>query len=341
MTNIASMNIICSLGDTATRTTLMLAHALFIAKADILRLGSLLFCATHSSEVPVLRSSVMEDRVTRIENKFDELSSKFDQLALTLQAVAQPSIEATQRASETSVPNQAPQEESVPDQAFAPEAPAPQSADAPELAAGSTLGQATAAQPCPVDVQAEYAAIRDAYQRVKLPPDLRLNDSRSGLRRQDQAQFNALVKSARFVETGFKVLAQMKADDISSNVKRDLDSLFAIHLAHMRYIQNEYSSLIVQGNFDPTTSRLFRQLQRESSGLTGEAIENLQRAAGVTGERVRGASGSGRTTPAGGSGPDRRQQSERTYAAVYPRARRSGWRYGSVSRKSRKMCYRI
>ena len=258
----------------------MLAHAL-LAKADILRLGSLLFCATHSSEVPVLRSSVMEDRVARIENKFDELSSKFDQLALTLQAVAQPSIEATQRASETSVPNQAPQEESVPDQAFAPEAPAPQSAAAPELAAGSTLGQATAAQPCPVDVQAEYAAIRDAYQRVKLPPDLRLNDSRSGLRRQDQAQFNALVKSARFVETGFKVLAQMKANDISSNVKRDLDSLFAIHLAHMRYIQNEYSSLIVQGNFDPTTSRLFRQLQRESSGLTGEAIENLQRAAGI------------------------------------------------------------
>ena len=63
--------------------------------------------------------------------------------------------------------------------------------------------------------------------------------------------------------------------------------------------------------------------------------------AGVTGERVRGAGGSGRTTPAGGSGPDWRQQSERTYAAVYPRARRSGWRYGSVSRKSRKMCYRI
>ena len=82
----------------------MLAHAL-LAKADILRLGSLLFCATHSSEVPVLRSSVMEDRVARIENKFDELSSKFDQLALTLQAVAQPSIEATQRASETSVPH--------------------------------------------------------------------------------------------------------------------------------------------------------------------------------------------------------------------------------------------
>ena len=207
----------CSLGDTATRTTLMLAHAL-LAKADILRLGSLLFCATHSSEVPVLRSSVMEDRVARIENKFDELSSKFDQLALTLQAVAQPSIEATQRASETSVPNQAPQEESVPDQAFAPEAPAPQSAAAPELAAGSTLGQATAAQPCPVDVQAEYAAIRDAYQRVKLPPDLRLNDSRSGLRRQDQAQFNALVKSARFVETGFKVLAQMKANVTSMDM---------------------------------------------------------------------------------------------------------------------------
>ena len=32
---------VCSLGDTATRTTLMLAHAL-LAKADIVRLGSLL-----------------------------------------------------------------------------------------------------------------------------------------------------------------------------------------------------------------------------------------------------------------------------------------------------------
>ena len=76
-----------------------------------------------------------------------------------------------------------------------------------------------------------------------------------------------------------------------------------------------------------------------ASDFGGKSTLGVQ--AGVTGERVRGASGSGRTTPAGGSGPDRRQQSERTYAAVYPRARRSGWRYGSVSRKSRKMCYRI
>ena len=49
-----------------------------------------------------------------------------------------------------------------------------------------------------------------------------------------------------------------------------------------------------------------------------------QKGAGVAGDRVRRSSGSGRTTPAGVSSPAWRQQSERTSAAVYQRARRSG-----------------
>lgn len=139
------------------------------------------------------------------------------------------------------------------------------------------------------DVQGEFAAVKDAYQSVKLPSDLRLNESRTGIRRQDQGEFNLIAKSARYIETVFKVLSQAdcarsesesgtQAGHISSLV---LDQIFAINLAHLRYIQEQYSNFVVQGTFDPTTSKLFRQLQRQSSGLSGEAIDTLHKAAGL------------------------------------------------------------
>ena len=70
-------------------------------------------------------------------------------------------------------------------------------------------------------------------------------------------------------------------------------------------------------------SRCAHVLCWKSVGALSLSVRARARA-GVAGERFRRASGSDRTTPAGGSGPAWRQHSERTCAAVYPRARRSG-----------------
>ena len=48
----------------------------------------------------------------------------------------------------------------------------------------------------------------------------------------------------------------------------------------MKYLQDKHAPLIVQGSFDPTVSRYFRFLQRNSS-FTPEALGNLRSAATI------------------------------------------------------------
>ncbi len=59
------------------------------------------------------------------------------------------------------------------------------------------------------DPQNEFNAIRDAVSKLKLPENLRLNESKKGIRRKDQATHQVLSRSARFVETNFKLLSTL------------------------------------------------------------------------------------------------------------------------------------
>ena len=51
------------------------------------------------------------------------------------------------------------------------------------------------------DIQGEYQYIRDDLARVQLPAELRLNDSRQGIRRADQPVYNVIAKCGRYSET--------------------------------------------------------------------------------------------------------------------------------------------
>ena len=193
------------------------------------------------------------------------LEQKLDQLLLKIDA---------------STPDQAKTEEATPDQALEVEPPGPPGASfAPPITGSFSANEGSPA--APIDVQADFAAVRDSVQRVKLPGDLRLNESRTGIRREDQPSFNAIVRSARYTETVFKLLSSLPSDDLPADLRHDLDNVFTVNLAHIRYLQEEYSNLTVQGTFDATTSKIFRQLQRQSSGLSSEAVDNLHRAAGL------------------------------------------------------------
>jgi len=129
-----------------------------------------------------------------------------------------------------------------------------------------------------IDVQAEYAAIKDAVSKVKLPADLRLNDSRQGIRREDQQALQILAKSARYAETSIKVLGTLE----KTLSPEDFDHLYTVQIAHMRYLQDEYSSLVVQNKFNKTTAQLFRSIQRNTSGLSSSALEDLKLATTIS-----------------------------------------------------------
>ena len=105
-----------------------------------------------------------------------------------------------------------------------------------------------------------------------MPADLTVQDSRQGIRRDDLPLYNVLAKSARFTETIFKVL--------SNPNHRTNEDIFAICSAQIKYLQDEYASLVVSSTFDPTVTKFFRQLQR-NTGFSGESLEHLRSAATI------------------------------------------------------------
>jgi hypothetical protein len=126
------------------------------------------------------------------------------------------------------------------------------------------------------DIQGDFKVLKDSLNTVRLDAKLKLNDSRSGIKREDNVTYNNLAKSARYVETGLKLLS--KINDPSAITQKDLEDLTLVLVAQMKYIQDEYAALIVQGSSDKETGKLFRQFTNNTSGLMGEHIENFKKA---------------------------------------------------------------
>jgi hypothetical protein len=70
-----------------------------------------------------------------------------------------------------------------------------------------------------------------------------------------------------------------------------LTQLVRAQQAQIKYLQDEYANLIVQGKFDKQTSQTFRALQKHTSGLNSQALHNLRLATAVS-----GVAGNGNTT---------------------------------------------
>ena len=123
----------------------------------------------------------------------------------------------------------------------------------------------------------EYEAVRDSVSRVKLPHRYRMNDSKSGINSKDKEQAAVLVRSSKFIETGLKLLAE--AQKIWGNfpvVADVLDGLMLTMTAHMHYVQKEHNGLYVAGQFGPQAKSVFKSVQRNTSNLQPEDIEDLK-----------------------------------------------------------------
>ena len=132
------------------------------------------------------------------------------------------------------------------------------------------------------DIQGEFQALKDSHQRVKLSSDFKLNENKTGIARSDQSSYNIIVKSGRYVETGLKILSQIDIERLPPDIKELLGDLFVCESAHIRYLQEEYASLLVQGQYGRDTSRLFRSLQRNTSAFNPQSLEQLRNAVTIT-----------------------------------------------------------
>ena len=109
------------------------------------------------------------------------------------------------------------------------------------------------------NAQEEFQVIKDALQRVKLPSELKVDDTRQGIQRRDQGRVNVISKCARYAETTLKLLSTLQADNIS---EADLRDLSTIAEAQVRYLQEEQSLALVTSTFGDSVERLYKGFKK-------------------------------------------------------------------------------
>lgn len=125
------------------------------------------------------------------------------------------------------------------------------------------------------NIQREFGVIKDALQRVKLPNDLKLEDSKQGIARNDKPKSYVISKCAQYAETSVKLLSTMLAGEPNEG---DIQDLLTVQIAQMRYLQEEHALLLVNGNFGDGVGRIYRNLRKNTSQFPPEAIDALQAA---------------------------------------------------------------
>lgn len=124
------------------------------------------------------------------------------------------------------------------------------------------------------DIQEKFNIIKASVEKVILPTQLKLHDSRSGIKREDQPILNVVGKCGRYVETALKLISE---GDEGKQV--DIGQIAIVLVANLRFLQDEFAALLVKGRFDNNTSQLFRSLQKNTSGFDEQSLQNVRVAA--------------------------------------------------------------
>ena len=127
-------------------------------------------------------------------------------------------------------------------------------------------------------VQREYEVLKDSLAKIKLPGQLKVNDSRQGIKRSEQTAVNIVSKGSRYTETALRWLLSVDRSQVSV---QDLDRLLVILTAQVNFFQTEFAGLLVQSSFDSGTSRLFKVLEKNTCVFSDESLGNLRRAAEI------------------------------------------------------------
>ena len=146
-------------------------------------------------------------------------------------------------------------------------------ADAPGEPLASTTSQS---------LKWEYEALRDTVSKRRLPPKLRMNDSKAGIATKDREHAAVIIESGKFVETTIKCLLEAQGNwGQWPNVADKLDDVLLSCQAHMRYLQEEHNTLYVGGQYGPQTKAIFRSLQRNTTNLQPSDVEGLKVAVSI------------------------------------------------------------
>ena len=124
------------------------------------------------------------------------------------------------------------------------------------------------------DLQDRFNVIKSSVDKIILPTNLKLHESRSGIKREDQTTLYVITKCGRYIETVFKLISQAQESE-----PLNIEPVITTLEANLEYLQDEFAALLVKGRFDGQTAQLFRSLQKGNSGFSSESLQNVKIAA--------------------------------------------------------------
>lgn len=151
-------------------------------------------------------------------------------------------------------------------------------------ASGSDTVQPARTRGSDQSIQEAFAIIKDSVSRSRLPVDLKLHDSGS-VKKKCQPVYSVVRKCARYTETITKLLSFVtisESDEVSANAVSDI---YACLRAEIRYLQEEYTGIIVQGRFGDDAGDIFTDLQKNTSVFTEDRLPLVRTAVELAGLR--------------------------------------------------------
>jgi hypothetical protein len=146
--------------------------------------------------------------------------------------------------------------------------------------------------PSAAEALREYDRVRDSLQRIRIPNEVRLFDSQTGIKHDCKDILKVVSKCGRFTETAFKWIIDIQSQGTDGNgthqvSSHQLEDLFTILVGEITFLRGEYSSLLVKSTFNEETSRLFRSLECNQTSFTPRSLQNVRIAAELAGIQSR------------------------------------------------------
>lgn len=135
------------------------------------------------------------------------------------------------------------------------------------------------------DLQREYWTIKDSLSKIQLSSSLKLNEVALGINKKDKPVQKVLQRTSRVLETALK-LCQLASTDPDlhqdSEVYKYFEQIYIVLQAGIQQNQQEFQSLLVQGQFNEDTARVFRILQQNKNCFPDSAVSQLELAAKIS-----------------------------------------------------------
>ena len=140
-----------------------------------------------------------------------------------------------------------------------------------------SLGDNAANDTTGSDLESQYwALVKDVKLKdVRLTPTDILKDNHKGFKKEHKTASSIITRSARYIETGLKVLYCCEASP-------EVTDLAVVLRAHLEFLKSEYACLVVANDNTKEVAQNYRRIKSGTTGMSSTDLQDLKLAQEIT-----------------------------------------------------------